>query len=147
MEWLAPEEDWIDPRQTPSMIATLNRLRRRSDADSFSRARLALYAVYALPGLLLAAFLVSLLTRRPDQDLAALDGWLQGSIEFSATVLCFAAAARRRRGRAIPLVLGAALLAWTLGDITLALQTAGGAVAPAPSLADAFDLAFYPLTY
>jgi diguanylate cyclase (GGDEF)-like protein len=79
--------------------------------------------------------------------LATLDGWLQGGIEFVATVLCFAAAARRGRSRAIPLVLGAALLAWTLGDITLAVQTAGGASPPAPSLADAFDLAFYPLTY
>jgi diguanylate cyclase (GGDEF)-like protein len=129
------------------MIAAIMGLRRRSDGNGFSRTNIALYVAYGLVGLLFAALMVSLLTRRPDQDMATFDGWMQGSIELLATILCFAAAARRRHGRAISLVLGAALLAWTLGDITLALQTAGGAAAPAPSLADAFDLAFYPLTY
>jgi len=128
------------------MIAALND-RRKSVANGSSPARVALWAGYGLLGLFLAGFLVSLIVRRPDQDLATLDGWLQGGIEFFATVFCFVAAARRRRDRAIPLVLGGALLAWTLGDITLTLQSIGGATPPTPSLADAFDLAFYPLTY
>jgi diguanylate cyclase (GGDEF)-like protein len=128
------------------VIAALND-RRKSVAGESSRAKVALRAGYGLLGLILGGYLVSLLLRSPDQHWPLLDGWLIAAVEVVATILCFAAAAGRRRGRAVPLVLGAALLAWTCGDITLTIESLGGASPPTPSLADAFYLAFYPLTY
>ena len=105
-----------------------------------------LWAGYGSLGLMLGVYLVSLVIRSPDQHLQLLD-WMVLAGEVVASILCFAAAVGRRRGRAVPLVLGAAVLAWTLGDITLAVQSLGGASPPTPSLADAFYVAFYPLAY
>ena len=46
------------------------------------------------------------------------------------------------------LVLGAALLSWSLGDIgSRRLESLGGATPPTPSLADVFYLGFFPLAY
>ena len=45
------------------------------------------------------------------------------------------------------LVLGCGLLSWSIGDFVLTAESAGGATPPVPSLADAFYLAFYPITY
>jgi diguanylate cyclase (GGDEF)-like protein len=47
----------------------------------------------------------------------------------------------------LALVFGAALLSWSVGDILLTAESAGGAEPPSPSLADAFYLSFYPLAY
>jgi diguanylate cyclase (GGDEF)-like protein len=135
-----------DLRQTRSVITAFND-RRKSVGNGSSRASVALWAGYGLLGLILGGYLVSLLLRSPDQHWLVLDGWLVAAVDLVATILCFAGAAGRRQGRAIALVLGAALLAWTCGDITLTIESLGGASAPTPSLADAFYLAFYPLTY
>ena len=129
------------------MIAAFHGLRRKSDATSSSRASVALWAGYGVLGLILGGYLVSLLIRSPEQHWPLLDGWLVAAVDLVASILCFVAAAGRRRGRAIPLVLGAALLAWTLGDIALTIEALGGAAPPTPSWADVFYLAFYPLTY
>ena len=44
-------------------------------------------------------------------------------------------------------MLGLGLLAWSLGDLVLAIESAGGATPLSPSVADAFYLCFYPITY
>jgi len=61
--------------------------------------------------------------------------------------LCIARALVLRRGRAAILLLGIALLSWSIGDFVMSGESAGGATPSVPSLADAFYLAFYPLTY
>jgi diguanylate cyclase len=128
------------------VIAAFND-RRKSVGNGSSRATVALWAGYGLLGLILGGYLVSLLVRSPDQHWLLLDGWLVAAVDLVAATLCFAGAAGRRSGRAVPLVLGAALLAWTCGDITLTIESLRGTSPPTPSLADAFYLAFYPLTY
>ena len=52
-----------------------------------------------------------------------------------------------RRGRIIPLLLGLGILSWSIGDLALAIESAGGATPPVPSASDAFYLAFYPISY
>src|SRR5256885_9935781 len=106
-----------------------------------------LWTVYGLLGVLVVAYLSSLIFRGPDQSWPLVDDWMTAGFEIIAGALCLAGAVGRRRSRAIPLVLGGALLAWAAGDLLLALGSLGGATPPTPSLADAFFLAFYPLAY
>jgi diguanylate cyclase (GGDEF)-like protein len=76
-----------------------------------------------------------------------LDGWGVNGFEIVAGVLCCWRAWTMRRGRAVPLLLGAGLLCWAAGDIVLTVHPLAEVSPPPPSLADAFYVAFYPLTY
>jgi diguanylate cyclase (GGDEF)-like protein len=73
--------------------------------------------------------------------------WAADGFEVVACALCVLRAATMRRGRAVPVLLGVGLLCWAAGDIVLTIQSIGGATPPSPSLADAFYVAFYPVTY
>ena len=76
-----------------------------------------------------------------------LNGWGIDAFEILVSGLCVLRAATIRRGRAIPILLGIGLFCWAAGDIVLTIQSLGGATPPSPSLADAFYLTFYPVTY
>ena len=80
----------------------------------------------------------------PSQSWTWLDGWTIVALELVASGLCIARGVLYRRGRAVALVLGAALLSWTIGDLVLTVETLGGASAPSPSLADAFYIVLLP---
>lgn len=97
-------------------------------------------------GLVLAAYLISLLVRGPTQSIPLVDGWGVAAFELLASSLCLGRALTARK-RTVPLLLGFGILAWTLGDATLAAESQGGATPPVPSLADLFYLCFYPLVY
>jgi diguanylate cyclase (GGDEF)-like protein len=101
--------------------------------------------VYAFLSLLLAAYLISWLFRAHASS--PLDDWCVGAFEIIAASLCIAKGVPRRRGRAMPLILGLALLSWAAGDITLSVESLGGATPSTPSFADAFYVAFYPTAY
>ena len=96
-------------------------------------------------GVLLAAYLASWLFRTHSSS--PLDDWCVDGFEVVAAGLCIAKGLTRRPGRAMPLILGLALLSWAAGDIVLAIESLGGATPSTPSLADAFYVAFYPLAY
>ena len=117
------------------------------DTQAGGRSGAALSATYALMGLLLIGYLVSLIIRTPDQSSQLLDGWLVSAFEIVASALYIARGFTRRSGRAVAVTLGLALLMWSLGDIALTIESQGGANPPTPSVADAFYLAFYPLAY
>lgn len=106
-----------------------------------------LWATYGLLGFLLAGYLLSLLLRRDGTFWPWLDGWIVCGVELVASTLCIARGFARRPGRAAALILGSALLSWTVGDVILSVQSLGGASPPSPSLADVFYLCFYPLAY
>jgi diguanylate cyclase (GGDEF)-like protein len=72
-----------------------------------------------------------------------LDGWGVDGFEIVVGALCIYRAARLRHARAVPVLLGVGLLCWAAGDIVLTVQSDP----PSPSLADAFYVAFYPVTY
>ena len=106
-----------------------------------------LWAIYGVLAFLLVGYLASLFLRRDNQFWPWLDGWIVCGVELIASALCVARGCIRRPGRAAALILGLALLSWTIGDIVLTVESLGGATPPSPSLADAFYLCFYPLAY
>jgi diguanylate cyclase len=104
-------------------------------------------SIYVILGLLLVAYLISLIARNQNQSWLWLDGWLLTCFELVATCMCLYKGRQRRPGRAVPLTLGLALLCWTLGDFVLTWESIGGKNPPTPSGADALYLLFYPLAY
>jgi diguanylate cyclase (GGDEF)-like protein len=105
-----------------------------------------LWALYATLGLCLIAYVVSAAVRRNPDSLPLLDNWAVAGFEMLLSLLCLARV-WRTRDRTLPLVLGLGLLSWSTGDLILAVESAGGATPPSPSLADIFYLGFYPFTY
>ena len=106
-----------------------------------------IWIAYGLMGIPLVAYFVFLIFRGDGQYRPLIDGWLVAGFEIVASALCIARGLAWRRGRAVALVLGAGLLSWSLGDMVLTVESLGGATPATPSLADAFYLGFYPLTY
>jgi methyl-accepting chemotaxis protein len=102
---------------------------------------------YALMSVLLASYLVFLVVRGPSGDSLLVSGWGSATFELAAGALCLARGVTQRRGRAVALTLGFAIMSWALGDVALTVESLGGANPPTPSLADAFYLGFYPLAY
>jgi len=98
-------------------------------------------------GSLLTAYIVSLLVRSPGDAWPWIDGWGVAVYEVILALLLVARGFSRLPGRAVPLVLGSAVLAWACGDVVLTLESWGGATVTAPSPADAFYVCFYPLAY
>ena len=98
-------------------------------------------------GTLLAAYLVSLMVRSPDDAWPWVDGWGVAAYEVILAALLLARGFTRLPGRAVPLTLGAAVMAWALGDVAVTAEGWNGASIGIPSLADAFYVAFYPLAY
>ncbi|HEX4010659.1 MAG TPA: EAL domain-containing protein [Solirubrobacteraceae bacterium] len=106
-----------------------------------------MWLVYAVLGVLLAGYLVSLVVRPAGAYSTAIDGWGVDAFELVAGVLCIAGGSRRRPRSVVSVVLGAAIICWSLGDTVFTIESLGGATAPSPSLADAFYLSFFPLSY
>ncbi|MDQ6822480.1 MAG: hypothetical protein M3076_19455, partial [Actinomycetota bacterium] len=98
-------------------------------------------------GAVLAAYLALLLLDPGHQYSTLVDGWLIVAVELVASGLCLARGLLWRSGRPVALTLGAGLLAWSLGDLALTIESLGGSTPPTPSAADAFYLAFFPLAY
>jgi diguanylate cyclase len=121
--------------------------RKKAAPGRPSHAAKPLWAAYGLMGVLLLAYLTSLVIRRPDQSSQLLDGWSVAAFELVASALCIARWFAKPSGRAVALILGLALLMWSLGDVAMTVESQGGATPPTPSWADAFYLAFYPLAY
>jgi diguanylate cyclase (GGDEF)-like protein len=111
------------------------------------RRRSPIWLFYGLLTIALVAYLVFLIFGGDGQYRLVIDGWLVAGFEVMASVMCIVRGLAWRRGRAVALVLGAGLLSWSLGDLLLTVESLGGGTPGTPSLADAFYLAFYPLTY
>lgn len=111
------------------------------------RAARTVWLVYLSIAILLAGYVGFLVTHADHQYSTWLDGWGVDCVEIVASLMCLSRALGRRRARAVPLVLGAALLSWSLGDVTLTIESLGGATPPTPSVADGFYLMFFPLAY
>jgi diguanylate cyclase len=103
--------------------------------------------VYLALSVVLIAYLVWLSIRPASQTSTLVDGWGVSAFELLAAGLCVASGLRRRTGRAVSLILGAALACWALGDVALTIESVHGATPATPSIADAFYLGFFPLAY
>ncbi|HZU61332.1 MAG TPA: diguanylate cyclase, partial [Solirubrobacteraceae bacterium] len=93
------------------------------------------------------AYTVWVIVRGSGQTSSAIDNWGVAGFELVASLLCLVRAAVSRRDRSMVIVMGLGLMAWAVGDLTLSAEAAGGSTPPTPSAADAFYVAFYPLTY
>jgi diguanylate cyclase (GGDEF)-like protein len=118
--------------------------RRRTDHEVLSKW---IWIGFAVLGVLLAAYLISLLVRNPAEDWTWLDGWTVCGIEVVASGMCIVRGLNKHPGRAAPLALGFALLSWSVGDVLLTFESLGGKTPPTPSWADLFYIGFYPLAY
>jgi diguanylate cyclase len=131
-----------------SLVPSQQRSARRQELPQQpARSRTLLWSAYGLLGLLLLAYCISLIVRSVGSYSPWLDGFLVCSVEVVACALCFGRALTYRQGRSVALVLGVALLCWTVGDIVLNIESLGGVTPASPSLADAFYLGFYPFCY
>jgi diguanylate cyclase len=119
--------------------------RRGGEQRPLVQARIA--TTYIVLGLVLFAYLVSLIVRPAGSYSTLVDGWMVDGFELILCLLAFARAIRADARRALPLALGGAMLAWTLGDVALTVESLGGATPSTPSVADGFYLAFYPFAY
>ena len=111
---------------------------------ALDRAPSFVWPLYGLLGLLAAAYVV---TQLLNLNWDWVNGWGVDAFEVVASSLCVLKAFTMRRGRAVPILLGLGLFCWTAGDVVLTIQSLGGATPPSPSLADAFYVTFYPVTY
>ncbi len=101
---------------------------------------------------LVVAFLVSLVVRETGSYYLPVDGWGVDLFELSMGALCvlryFDRSWRAESTTSVlPLVLGAACIAWALGDIALTVESFGGATPAVPSVADGFYVLFYPFCF
>jgi hypothetical protein len=83
---------------------------------------------------------------RGDAPVTLLDDIIQDAVLLGASGLCLAGGLGDARWRPISLAFGLGLLSWTAGDILWTVLYAHDASPPYPSPADAFWLAWYPLT-
>ena len=95
-------------------------------------------------GVLVAGYLV---LRVLGASTGFIDGWGVDALELALGGMCLARGRVRGPGRAVALVLGAALLCWAAGDLALTIESLAGATPPSPSVADGFYLGFFPLAY
>lgn len=127
-----------------SRIVLGQRYRGARSSDQLTRIEIAVWALLALSGAVVMAYLVSLMLRGPNSYWTWLDGWVVCGVELFVCGLCITRALVKRPGRLPALFLGLSLLCWTFGDVVLTIQSIGGATPPSPSLADLFYIAFYP---
>jgi diguanylate cyclase (GGDEF)-like protein len=111
------------------------------------RPRRGVLAVFGLLSVCLLAYVVFQVGVTDGRPSPLIDEWGVAAFEILASALCLSRALVSRRGRAVALMLGLALLAWSAGDLVIAIESVGGATPPTPSLADVFYLAFYPLSF
>ena len=103
----------------------------------------------AIAGALVVAFFVSLIVRSTGSYYTPVDGWAVSAFEISMGSLCMARyfegtwRTSRPEARLFPLVMGAACIAWGLGDLVLTVEQWGGVTAPVPSFADGLYIFFF----
>lgn len=106
-----------------------------------------MWRAFGVLGVVLLAYLVSLLVRPAGSSWPWLDGWVVCGIEVVAAIICILRGLDRHSSGAAPLSLGFGLLSWALGDVFFTIESIGGKTPSTPSVADIFYLGFYPLAY
>ena len=102
--------------------------------------------MFAVMGVLFACYVLSLLTH-VGESWPIFNDWSIAGFELIGSLLCLARGLTRRANRAVPIALGLGLLFWAVGDFVLTALSQGGHDPGTPSLADAFYLGFFPLSY
>ncbi|HEV2427199.1 MAG TPA: GGDEF domain-containing protein, partial [Acidimicrobiales bacterium] len=95
----------------------------------------------------MAGYVISLLVRGPNSYISWLDGWAVAGVDALASIACLYRGFTRAADRRATLVLGFAMLSWSIGDALLTIESLGGRTPSVPSAADAFYILFYPVAY
>jgi diguanylate cyclase (GGDEF)-like protein len=140
--------DAVDATASPVGFALPAAADRRRSAPHAAHPSRPLKLVYALMAILLIAYTVSVIVRPEVDSWPAIDTWGVAAFELVASLLCmsraFVGPERARSARLVPLMLGSAALAWSLGDLVIAIDAGSASV---PLLANIIYLCFYPLAY
>ncbi|MGH7665750.1 MAG: putative bifunctional diguanylate cyclase/phosphodiesterase [Candidatus Dormibacteria bacterium] len=128
------------------MFTTLSLARRRTDGVGAGQARLGIWATFGLLALLLVGYGVSIAVRHYTSS-TLIDGWGVDTFDFAACCMCLGVMFAGRRNRAVPLLLGCALLSWTTGDVFQTIPALSQAEFLCVQLPNLPYLAFYPLAY
>jgi diguanylate cyclase (GGDEF)-like protein len=117
----------------------------------FTKTELIVWTIFALLGVGCVAFLTILVEHPDAADWRWLTGWTIPAGEAVPGILAVCWGITRRRvswmSRASAACLGAGILCWAAGDLALTIESLHNAPPPTPSIADAFYICFYPLTY
>lgn len=106
----------------------------------------AVRVLFAILTCFVGAYVLSVIARGGNADSTFLDGWVVAAFEATVGLLCISRALVVSRNKAVCVVLGLGLVAWSLGDfLTTLLSNPAAAATPVP--ADWSYLAFYPLAY
>jgi diguanylate cyclase (GGDEF)-like protein len=106
-----------------------------------------LWALYGLLALALLTYFAALVLRPEARESLLLNGWGSAAFEIVVSVLALVRGMTAKRNRAVPLLLGTAMLMWATGDVVLTLASRHGSEPASPSTADLFYLLFFPLAY
>ncbi len=104
-------------------------------------------AIFGSLGVLLLAYLVSLIVRRNGVNWTWVDGWGVSAFELLVGFLVLVRALRIPRYRRFGLVLGTGMCFWASGDFALTVETFRGAAAPTVSTVNFLWAGFYPFAY
>ncbi len=102
---------------------------------------------FTLLGLILAAYVVSLVVRKAGDSVTLVDGWGVASFEMLVSLLVVARGLTSARDRTFSLLLGLGAVAWATGDFAMTIETLHGATPPTLSVANVLWYGFYPLAY
>ena len=115
----------------PTMSASVARARTRAlSGRGHASGASAIWVPYGVLAAMLLAYLGYLIARPISESSTLIDGWLLCAVEIVASGLCIARGVRRKSGRLVPLLLGASILSWSLGDVALTAESLGGASPP-----------------
>ena len=124
-----------------------------SSALAVNRVNHRVRGTFGISAAIAVAFLVSLIVRRAGSYNTLVDGWGVDVFELVMGAICIGRYFERSwrssssRARAFPLVLGAAIISWAIGDVAITIESLGGASPSSPSPADGFYLCAYPLFF
>jgi methyl-accepting chemotaxis protein len=114
-----------------------------ADAGSGLGARVA----FALLGLVLLAYTISVIVRKPDDTSTLIDGWGVAGFEIACSALVILRGVVNQRDRVFGLWLGAGMAAWAAGDVAMTIETLHGATPATLSVANVLWYGFFPLSY
>ncbi len=104
-------------------------------------------------GVIVVAFLVSLIVRSKGSYYVPVDGWGVDLFEYGMGALCIGRyldhswRSTQAATRYLPLVLGVACVFRATGDVATTVQSFGGASAAVPSVSDVFYTLFFPMCF
>jgi methyl-accepting chemotaxis protein len=103
--------------------------------------------LYAVLGLIVLGYAVSLVVRANGASTTWIDGWGVASYELLASVLVLIRAAVSPRDRRFCLALGAGMCLWAIGDFAMTYEGTVNANPPTPVAANYLWAGFFPVAY